>query len=1209
MEYLDIVAKMSVYVTKAGRVACAWLKPRLKMVDREDWWNTTVLSGMSEMQLYNIERDGTTTLDGLDAAALLTVLKKNWHALALLEYFPNYHEMRDSVYAMQDVRRHWAHVKVNVTYPLEVIRRDLSTCINFMELFGGSREEIAETKNFRALVLDPGRADPICIPEPSGRMAAQATRPAVQPASVKVLANPFVVGAKVVRKSNPDQIGQIGSIRGSGDAAEYEVLFMDTGFGTYYADQLLLADALPERCNVTIDELKVLLTAQQLCSPTNDQLYSLNAARVDFVPYQFRPALKMIHAERPRILVADSVGVGKTIEAGLILRELQARNDDFESVLIICPKPLVAEHKWRSEMKRFDENFTELDGASLREAINECDKDGEWPVALRKTILPYSLMTKELLNGKGRQKGLLDLEEPVHFDLVIIDEAHHIRHPDTGAYQVARYFTDNADAVVMLTATPVQTGDDDLYTLLNALRPDVVLDKKTFKEMQEPNAEINAAAKLIRHQAENWRSEAAEHLACAAQTSWGHSVIEDNPTYKNVMAKLKSGQPIDRAARVGILQDVEGLHSFADMINRTRRQDIQNDFCVRRPQSVSVHFTPEQEELYDALMDFESHALSYLHNNVPLEFMMSTLMRQASSCIFGLAPLLKGMVTRRLGDILSDYCDEDGTLTVNDLENLNMGSLEAEFRAMANHVIELSENLPQTDEKLERLLEVVENKSRQQNNKIILFSSFRHTLRYVEQRLAEKGYRVAQVNGSVKDEERLALRQRFELPADNVDALDILLFTEVGCEGLDYQFCDFMINYDLPWNPMAVEQRIGRIDRRGQKSDTVIICNLVTEDTIDAKIYHRCLERIGVFESSIGECAGILGDMTRDINKAIFDSKLTQQEKEDRIEKIADNEVSRANEMKRLEDESKQLFGIDISGYVQDRKVMDAENPWIGERYIQALVTEYLYRVLGEKKNYIQGEGAHKVLTLSGENRATLKTKLRSSRMKKSAMYNQWMDYLKGSDTRISVTFNQEEAARDRSAIFFTAVHPLVKMAAAELHKKQEVFIRLIVDASDYPVPCGDYPFLIVERTIVGMRKEVRIVPISEINLSASDFCDLLEAADYKEIDDRTDKPWETLPQLKREQQQQALAQLMVDVKEKCDYRRAAVLKSYQFRKEDLLTRIESVDEENIRRMRESQLRSLEDEKAASLNELERIQSQADVEENVIVKGIITVCD
>ena len=1093
-------------------------------------------------------------------------------------------------------------------YPLDVIKLDLTRYVDFMELFGGSKDEINEAKEFRAVVTDPNHANPIRIPEPSDPSAKTVVERIVkQP--VKVMADPFIAGAPVVRKSNPAVMGVISTIRGSGDATEYQVMFMDNSWGTYYADQLMLANATPKRCNVSIDELKILLTAQQLCNPTNDQLYSLNAARVDFVPYQFRPALKMIHSERPRILVADSVGVGKTIEAGLILRELQARDEDFESVLIICPKPLVAEHKWRSEMKRFDESFTELDGASLREAINECDKDGAWPAALRKTVLPYSLMTKELLNGKGRQKGLLDLEDPIHFDLVIIDEAHHIRHSDTGAYKVARYFTDNADAVVMLTATPVQTDDDDLYTLLNTLRPDVILDKKTFKEMQEPNAEINAAARLIRHQVENWRSEAAEHLSCAAQTSWGRSVIEDNPTYKKVIEQLKGAQPLDRTARVGILQDVESLHSFAGMINRTRRQDIQNDFCVLRPQSISVHFTPEQQELYDALMEFEAHALSYLHNNVPLEFMMSTLMRQASSCIFGLAPLLKGMVSRRLGDILSDYCGEDGNITVSDLENVKMGQLEAEFRAMAKRVIELSENLPQTDEKLDRLLEVVENKSHQENNKIILFSSFRHTLRYVEQHLLEKGYRVAQVNGSVKDEERLALRQRFELPAANENALDILLFTEVGCEGLDYQFCDFMINYDLPWNPMAIEQRIGRIDRRGQKSDTVIICNLVTEGTIDAKIYHRCLERIGIFESSIGECAGILGDMTQQINKAVFDPSLTQQEREEKIEKIADNEVSRANEMKKLEDESKELFGIDISGYVLDRSVTEAENPWIGERYIQALVTEYFNRVLGEKKNYIQGEGVHKVLTLSGENRAILKKALRNSNMKKSAMYNQWLAYLKGSDTRISVTFDQEEASRDRNAIFFTAVHPLVKMAAAELHKKNEVYIELLVDKEDYPVPCGDYPFLIEERKIIGMRKEVKIVPISDIDLSASDFCDLLEAADYREVpDDCTEAQWDKLSQLKREQQQQAVAQLKVNVREKCAYQRAAVLKSYQFRKEDLSMRIQSIEDANIRRMYESQLRSLEEDKDVRLKELNDIQERATVEENTIVKGIITVC-
>ena len=83
-------------------------------------------------------------------------------------------------------------------------------------------------------------------------------------------------------------------------------------------------------------------------------------------------------------------------------------------------------------------------------------------------------------------------------------------------------------------------------------------------------------------------------------------------------------------------------------------------------------------------------------------------------------------------------------------------------------------------------------------------------------------------------------------------ALDVLLSSEVGCEGLDFQFCDFLVNYDLPWNPMRIEQRIGRIDRYGQKSEAVVIVNLITPDTVDADIYERCLMRIGVFQHAIG---------------------------------------------------------------------------------------------------------------------------------------------------------------------------------------------------------------------------------------------------------------------------------------------------------------------------------------------------------------------
>src|SRR5699024_2814555 len=159
-------------------------------------------------------------------------------------------------------------------------------------------------------------------------------------------------------------------------------------------------------------------------------LYSLNSARIDFIPYQFRPALKMIHADEPRILIADSVGVGKTIEAGLIIKELEARTE-LEKIVVICPRPLVAERKWENEMKRFDEEFIPVDSATLRQIVSDTDRDGEWPVRYNKVIIPYSIMDSRLYNGDDQKRtrsfGLSELDPEPHFDLVIVDEAHHIR--------------------------------------------------------------------------------------------------------------------------------------------------------------------------------------------------------------------------------------------------------------------------------------------------------------------------------------------------------------------------------------------------------------------------------------------------------------------------------------------------------------------------------------------------------------------------------------------------------------------------------------------------------------------------------------------------------------------------------------------------------------------------------------------------------------
>lgn len=167
-----------------------------------------------------------------------------------------------------------------------------------------------------------------------------------------------------------------------------------------------------------------------------------------------RLALKIIKADTPRLLVADDVGVGKTIEAGLILKEMEARSS-IQSVLIICPRPLVAERKWELEMKRFDENFVQMDSRMLTEAINEMHRDQAWPERFSKMIIPYSLFGEDIIDGtnsssnkRRKNLGLAELDPIPHFNLVIVDEAHNIRNSNTWAYKGVEIFCRNADAVV-----------------------------------------------------------------------------------------------------------------------------------------------------------------------------------------------------------------------------------------------------------------------------------------------------------------------------------------------------------------------------------------------------------------------------------------------------------------------------------------------------------------------------------------------------------------------------------------------------------------------------------------------------------------------------------------------------------------------------------------------------------------------------------------
>ncbi|MCH5340949.1 MAG: DEAD/DEAH box helicase family protein [Acetatifactor sp.] len=1178
-----IISRMNEFMFQlTGRMG-GWLANKLpRLTDR--WWDDLVLNNLSTMQRAQVESAGIITIEGLDLSTILRIYDRNWFVITS-SYFINNKE-RQHIRDMKEVRNTWAHISAQEISKEKVVQ-DVNTIIELMCAFDASSNEVREMEGF---IFDIEEDEEIQKETPK-----KADTPAVKE---NTGASELAVGSVITLVSDPSVVGAVIGI--SGD--KYSVL-IESEVKSFYKEQIMLKEKKNAADRLSLDRVKASITAYQINNPGSANLYSLNSARIDFVPYQFRPALKLIKADSPRLLVADDVGVGKTIEAGLILKELEARSN-VNSVLIICPRPLVAERKWELEMKRFDEDFTQMDGKALSETISETDRDGEWPERHRKTIIPYSLFSEDVIMGrqstsdkKKKSMGLSELDPMPRFDLVIVDEAHNIRNSNTWAYKGVELFCQNADAVVFLTATPLQNSNNDLYTLLNLLRPDVVIDKDTFKTMAEPNAFINNLLRIVRRQDENWQELGKQEIAHILNTTWGRNVVQHNPNFESIYNFLEKSE-VTREEKVEIINKIEGLHSFNTIINRTRRRDIE-DFCIRRTITINVPFNGVQRELYESLMEFEEAALTRLHGSRSVRFMMCTIMRQASSCIYGLAPFLNDLVKKRMSQI-----GEDGELYEYDFE-LNCDEENSLFE-LADNISELKDKLPESDPKFDKLIEVIDGKQQEENNRVIIFSSFRHTLAYIRKKLIEKGIRVGQVDGSVSDEDRYRARQLFLMDRAEKDALDVLLFSEVGCEGLDYQFCDTMINYDLPWNPMRIEQRIGRIDRRGQKSDTVRIYNLITEDTIDATIYNRCLSKIGVFEASIGDCSEILGDITDQIMKIMFDPTMTEEERQMKIEQMADNEVMKVQELNRLEQEEKTLYGFDMESLLADKDVQDAENDWISPANIQSLVELFLNDLLGEGE-YLRGKQDIKSLQLSGEKRQMLFKDLKQLKVvNNNTASRRWTAYLKSDKQRIPITFDSVTAKDNRDVAFFTQMHPFV-MQAAQYESKSfpcEIGIRV----SEEDIPTGDYEFLIYAWRYVGLRPDIRLMAISENEMVQKNVLSMLQyASEFDFSGEHYVEKWEEMDSLHYKRWQEIKGEYVKRVTEECDYRIDQLTQSFRQRELILKGMIESAGDEKIIRMRTSQLNKLKNDFEDHKKTLKDTISQADIHTNLLIRGVLHV--
>ncbi len=903
---------------------------------------------------------------------------------------------------------------------------------------------------------------------------------------------PFVVGQLVAVRADPSRSGPVIAVLPAVNGRARYRVFHSSAVTREYAEEQLIAvdvpppdpwaDGLVEGPWVDVESFRARLIAARLANPQIDHIYALHSARIQFIPFQFKPLLRMLRSDRPRLLIADDVGVGKTIEAGLILKELTTRQR-LDRVLVMCPKALTV--KWRAEMRRFDEEFRVLDARSLRYCLDEASLEGTWPSEYSRTIVHYELARMEPyltgVDGRSRRHpGLLEIDPAPHFDLVIADEAHHLRTPGTGSHRLMEYLCDVAEAVLMLTATPVQVSADNLFVLLSLLRPDLFPDRAAFREITEPNRHITSAIRALRAgpaAGVDWLDQVRVALDAAADTTWGRSALIRDMAFSRARSHAVSGQ-LDDAERVRCIRDLEEAHSLAHVMNRTRRRDI-GRFTIREPRTVSVQFSAEQQAFYDSVLLFRRRVLLEEHPPQVVNLILDTLERQAASSITALAQGIDGLLSAN-GFRLAALTDDP---ELDDTPSEGFSGLQTDATALLAQARALSPEDPKFDRLLALARETIDEADGP--GKVLVFSFFLHTLAYLRRRLAEAGIRVEVITGRTPDEEREELRNRFRLERSEPNAIDVLLSSEVGCEGLDYEFCDRLVNYDIPWNPMRLEQRIGRIDRFGQQSEKVLIFNFVTPGTVEERVFFRCYERLGVFRDTVGDLEEVLGPVVQELTLIALERSLSAEQAEERARQVADNAIRLAEEQRLLDTESAGLLGLDDAFTAEVGSVVD-HGRFVDASDVESLVASFLADPMhgGTLQRHFDDS---RTLRLPQAGREALAALLR--RLPRDRATTGFIGSVEaGGD--LTLTFDQAVASTRRSMDFVTPVHPLVRLAAQHWNAASAHLIGGLRIRSS-TVTAGRYLFVCERWETISARPEVSLQCLA-VNLDDGEPADEL---------------------------------------------------------------------------------------------------------------------
>ncbi|MDZ5446073.1 helicase-related protein [Micromonospora sp. 4G57] len=784
------------------------------------------------------------------------------------------------------------------------------------------------------------------------------------------------------------------------------------------------------------------LTRAKLLGKFANTLFSFRATRTTFRPYQFKPVLKLLQTGKARLLIADEVGLGKTIEAGLIWTEMEARGE-ADRVLVVCPSSLVG--KWKQEMEdRFEFELTELDSAGLKSFLQRHQQN-------RLPARQAYICSLERLRTWG---GLEDLRAvPPVFDLVIVDEAHSMRNQDTKSYALGTELADWAASLVFLTATPINLREQDLLNLLELLVPEDYGSSLDLQLRLEPNRIINAVTARLVEKGVRGRELIAQ-LGELRTTSLGGALMRrpDFGLLRDVLVKDElTPHDIVDAKRY-----LAGLNTLSTVITRTKKVEVDDRKAKRTEDRRKINWTDVESDFYKEYVRWCSDRAAAMDSN--LYFAMQMPLRLASACL----PMARKAV---LDPGAFDITDADSDAAAYRLEP--HAELVAAAQRLPEHV----------DTKFDTVRKVL-RRLHQQERQALLFTHSRPTLAYLAGRLGTE-FKVAVMHGGVSRETRRQIMADFR-----AGGYDFVLANRVASEGLDFEFCSAVINYDLPWNPMEIEQRIGRIDRIGQKEETILVVNFVNEETIDERILARLLDRIEIFESSIGALEPIISAQAPKALQAGFDFTLTLAQREQKLhEALTAIEEQRAG-LRDISDASNALLvgnDVDVAGLEDD---LVRTGRYIGQRELALLLDDWA-RTDAATGVKVAPDGL--TLELRGNAAMAARVDDLAKSAQRSRTETRSISAQLRNELPLTLVLDQEHA-RTHGGTLLTATSPLTMAAAAIPGHRQARFASLRITGDPDEVAPGTYVVVLATAATASRRgDEIWGAAVTETRRNAGD--------------------------------------------------------------------------------------------------------------------------